>query len=92
MAVEAGVGQTRDRFLPDSSESTLDLTKERGRRFSTSDIMDPRIRTDKKIRRPLSQSYISSQDQVVPQLQNKKDDKKGRDRRGVPVTQTTPSN
>ncbi|KAA8533748.1 hypothetical protein F0562_031265 [Nyssa sinensis] len=74
-----------DRYLPDSSESTLDLKKERRRRYSTSDIMESK--SDKKTRRLRSQPYISTQDQVVPQLGNRTGDKDERDDpAGVPVT------
>jgi len=63
-----------DRYIPDSSESTLDLKPEirssrRKRLSSTSDIDNPKTRTDMKTRRPSSsQPHTSSQDQVVPQL------------------------
>ncbi|PSS32391.1 Protein Rev like [Actinidia chinensis var. chinensis] len=59
-----------DRTLPDSSESTLDLKLDRRRRYSTSDIPNPRSRTDSKTRRPPSQPFTSSLDQVVPQFEN----------------------
>ncbi|XP_058181930.1 uncharacterized protein LOC131300229 [Rhododendron vialii] len=65
-----------DRYVPDSSESTLDLKlseRRRRRRHSTSsDILHipyPKTRTDMKTKRPSSQPHTcSSQDQVVPQL------------------------
>ncbi|CAK9136793.1 unnamed protein product [Ilex paraguariensis] len=82
-----------DRYLPDSSESTLDLKKERRRRFSTSDIMDPSVTTDRKGRRRLlSQPYTSSKDQVVPQSQSRRDDKKEKAHPGVPITPAAPTN
>ncbi|KAH7841087.1 hypothetical protein Vadar_025430 [Vaccinium darrowii] len=66
-----------DRYIPDSSESTLDLKPEirrsssskRKSHSSTSDIDNPKTRTGMKTRRPSSsQPHTSSQDQVVPQL------------------------
>uniref|UniRef100_A0A5B6YV35 Uncharacterized protein n=1 Tax=Davidia involucrata TaxID=16924 RepID=A0A5B6YV35_DAVIN len=79
-----------DRYLPDSSESTLDLQKERRRRHSTSDITE--TKSDKKMRRLSSQSYTSSQDQVVPQLGNRRGDKDERGHAaGVPVTSLSPA-
>ncbi|KAK6155734.1 hypothetical protein DH2020_009982 [Rehmannia glutinosa] len=63
-----------DRYLPDTSDSTKDLGKERRRRHSTSDIVESSERkTDKKTR--ILSCQKSSQDQVVPQFQNKRDDK-----------------
>ncbi|KAL9163364.1 hypothetical protein ABFS82_06G035700 [Erythranthe guttata] len=59
-----------DRYLPDTADSTVDLGKERRRRHSASDIVEPSVRrTDTKGR------ILSCQDQVVPQFQNKRDDK-----------------
>ncbi|KAL7146361.1 hypothetical protein ABFS83_06G035600 [Erythranthe nasuta] len=59
-----------DRYLPDTADSTVDLGKERRRRHSASDIVEPSVRrTDTKSR------ILSCQDQVVPQFQNKRDDK-----------------
>ncbi|KAK4431515.1 hypothetical protein Salat_0913600 [Sesamum alatum] len=59
-----------DRYLPDTSDSTEDLCKERRRRHSTSDIVGSSgRRTEKKTRN------LSSQDQVVPQFQNKRNHK-----------------
>ncbi|KAK3039274.1 hypothetical protein RJ639_027978 [Escallonia herrerae] len=80
-----------DRYLPDSSDSTLDLKTERRRRYSTSDILDRRVKTDKRSRRQLSQPYISSQDQVVPQLENGGRDKDEEGHAGVPVTPVAPT-
>ncbi|KAI3458176.1 hypothetical protein Pfo_014839 [Paulownia fortunei] len=63
-----------DRYLPDTSESTEDLGKERRRRHSASDIVESSGRRTEKKTRILS-CQKSSQDQVVPQFQNKRDDK-----------------
>uniref|UniRef100_A0A5B6YTX2 Uncharacterized protein n=1 Tax=Davidia involucrata TaxID=16924 RepID=A0A5B6YTX2_DAVIN len=82
-----------DRYLPDSSESTLDLKKERRKRQSTSasDIMESR--TDKKLKRLSSQPYTTSQDQVVPQLGNTTGQTDERDRPDdVSVTSVAPAN
>ncbi|KAG5533772.1 hypothetical protein RHGRI_027828 [Rhododendron griersonianum] len=61
-----------DRYVPDSSESTLDLKlseRRRRRRHSTSsDIHIPypkKTRTDMKTKRPSSQPHTSSQDQLI---------------------------
>ncbi|XP_022879024.1 uncharacterized protein LOC111396752 [Olea europaea var. sylvestris] len=62
-----------DRYIPDTTESTQDLGKERRRRYSTSELN--RRKKDKRTRLLSSQSDISSQDQVVPQVNNKRDDK-----------------
>ncbi|KAL7107155.1 hypothetical protein ACP275_06G036200 [Erythranthe tilingii] len=63
-----------DRYLPDTADSTVDLGKERRRRHSASDIVEPSARrTDTKGR------ILSCQDQVVPQFQNKRDDDKDKD-------------
>ncbi|KAL6321288.1 hypothetical protein AAG906_016322 [Vitis piasezkii] len=67
-----------DRYLPDTSDSTLDLKTHPTRRFSTP--VGSRARSDrgadKKASRPLSsQPYNSSQDQVVPQLESRAGDK-----------------
>ncbi|KAL2458360.1 Uncharacterized protein Adt_03024 [Abeliophyllum distichum] len=71
-----------DRYIPDTSESTQDLGKERRRRYSTSDVIESNGRKkDKKTRSLSSQSYISSQDQVVPQVKNRRDDDKDKDER-----------
>ncbi|KAF7133484.1 hypothetical protein RHSIM_Rhsim09G0197400 [Rhododendron simsii] len=59
-----------DRYVPDSSESTLDLKlperRRRRRHSSSSDIHIPypKTRTDMKTKRPSSQPHTSSQDQV----------------------------
>ncbi|XP_052206096.1 uncharacterized protein LOC127810587 [Diospyros lotus] len=76
-----------DRHVPDSSESTLDLMKDRGthRYFPSADIRGERKRTDKKTRRPSSRSSSSSQDQVVPQLLIGECDKDARARPNVPA-------
>ncbi|PIN11009.1 hypothetical protein CDL12_16399 [Handroanthus impetiginosus] len=62
-----------DRYLPDSSESTEDLGKERRRRHSDSDIVESSGRTDKKTKILTCQK--SSQDQVVPQFPDEIEDK-----------------
>ncbi|KAM7499633.1 hypothetical protein LguiA_024047 [Lonicera macranthoides] len=59
-----------DRYLPDTCDSTVDLQKERRRRHSASDILDQRAKKDKKTRKLLSLSYVSREDQVVPQVEN----------------------
>ncbi|XP_059629301.1 uncharacterized protein LOC132271824 [Cornus florida] len=76
-----------DRYMPDSSESTLDLKKERPRRHSTSDIRESRARTDKKSRKRASQPYTS--DQVVPQLGKIGVAKEERDHHDIKVEPTT---
>ncbi|TYI63909.1 hypothetical protein E1A91_D09G049000v1 [Gossypium mustelinum] len=71
-----------DRHLPDTCESTLDSKHNVHKRnnYATSvDFIGPKRsklkgRPDKRSRRP-SQSYHSFQDQVVPQLQNRRQDK-----------------
>ncbi|XP_011076199.1 uncharacterized protein LOC105160499 [Sesamum indicum] len=62
-----------DRYLPDTSDSTEDLCKERRRRHSASDIVVSSGRTEKKTR--ILSCQKSSQDQVVPQFQNERDNK-----------------
>ncbi|XP_025013878.1 uncharacterized protein LOC8258270 isoform X2 [Ricinus communis] len=79
-----------DRYLPDSSESTLDLKSQRPKKHATSDhynISGSRSRTngrsDRRTRRLSSnrpsQRHAPSQDQVVPQLENRSGDKEERD-------------
>ncbi|KAL7183839.1 hypothetical protein ACSBR2_026088 [Camellia fascicularis] len=80
-----------DRYLPDTSESTLDLKSDRRRRHSTSDIPDARTRTHKKSGKLSSQPHTSSQDQVVPQLENGTADNFARGLPDVPaVTSAAP--
>ncbi|XAR71734.1 hypothetical protein NMG60_11018137 [Bertholletia excelsa] len=81
-----------DRHVPDSSESTLDLKRERRRRHSISDIPQRRLRSDKKTRRLSSHPYTSSQDQVVPQCQIGRVDKDGGENADVPATSGAPEN
>lgn len=64
-----------DRYLPDASDSTLDLDTQPTKpatRHSTSDILGSR--TDERIRRLLlfQPCNISPQDQVVPQFENRR--------------------
>ncbi|KAG4939699.1 hypothetical protein AAZX31_16G173300 [Glycine max] len=63
-----------DRYLPDSSESTLDLKPNPRRRtikhHAPSDSMGP---TTRRTRRRSSQPYNSSQDQAVPQVENERE-------------------
>ncbi|KAL2334649.1 hypothetical protein Fmac_015862 [Flemingia macrophylla] len=67
-----------DRDLPDTSESTLDLKPHPRRRTArhhapSADSMGPTSRrTTRRIRRS-SQPYNSSQDQVVPQVENERE-------------------
>ncbi|KAL8543923.1 hypothetical protein ACS0TY_004468 [Phlomoides rotata] len=56
-----------DRYIPDSSESTQDLAKQRR---TTSDNVESSERTEKKIR--ILSCKISSEDQVVPNFENKR--------------------
>ncbi|KAL5080976.1 hypothetical protein RYX36_009397 [Vicia faba] len=60
-----------DRHLPDSSESTLDLkphNRSRTRKYhAPSDLIGPATR---RVRRRTSQPFNSSQDQVVPHVEN----------------------
>ncbi|KAI8005940.1 hypothetical protein LOK49_LG07G00453 [Camellia lanceoleosa] len=92
-----------DRYLPDTSESTLDLKSDRRRRHSTSgmrnlahvslcrNIPDARTRTHKKSGKLSSQPHTSSQDQVVPQLENGTADNFARGLPDVPaVTSAAP--
>ncbi|KAK7270844.1 hypothetical protein RJT34_26308 [Clitoria ternatea] len=60
-----------DRYLPDSSESTLDLKPRRCTRkhHPPSDSMGPTTRR----RRRSSQPYNSSHDQVVPHVENERE-------------------
>ncbi|KAH7557605.1 hypothetical protein ACOSP7_027439 [Xanthoceras sorbifolium] len=76
-----------DRLLPDTSDSTLDLKKhgtnnKHALNPSAADIIGSRRRSnidskaDKRARRKsYHQSYTSSQDQVVPQMENRRGDK-----------------
>ncbi|KAK7380273.1 hypothetical protein VNO78_32781 [Psophocarpus tetragonolobus] len=63
-----------DRYLPDTSESTLDLKphpRHRTRKLhAPSDSMGP---TTRRTRRRSSQPYNSSLDQVVPQVENERE-------------------
>ncbi|XP_020221775.1 uncharacterized protein LOC109804371 [Cajanus cajan] len=65
-----------DRYLPDTSESTLDLKphSHRGtvKHHAPSDSMGPINRRRRSMRRS-SQPYNSSQDQVVPQVENERE-------------------
>ncbi|KAF5743551.1 hypothetical protein HS088_TW08G00135 [Tripterygium wilfordii] len=70
-----------DRYLPDSSESTLDLKTHRRKKHASSvDVVESRSKmggkADKRTRRPSSQSHPcnSSEFQVVPQLGNRRDE------------------
>ncbi|XVF09830.1 hypothetical protein REPUB_Repub07fG0130400 [Reevesia pubescens] len=90
-----------DRHLPDSSESTLDCKRNiqtRKRHAISVDFIGTTRskingRPDKRSRRPLrSQSYDSSQDQVVPQIENRTGDKDKKDLPNVPVASMAPAN
>ncbi|KAF5731143.1 hypothetical protein HS088_TW19G00748 [Tripterygium wilfordii] len=71
-----------DRYLPDSSESTLDLKTHRRKKhaFSVDHAVGSKTKiggkVDKRTRRPSSRSQPcnSAQDQVVPQLGNREDE------------------
>ncbi|KAL1531435.1 hypothetical protein AAHA92_31572 [Salvia divinorum] len=65
-----------DRYLPDTSDSTLDLDKYRSSTstFHTDNVESSGRRTERKTRILACQK--SSQDQVVPEFQNKGDDKR----------------
>ncbi|KAJ6688738.1 COLD REGULATED PROTEIN 27 [Salix koriyanagi] len=72
-----------DRYLPDSSESTLDLKSQRKKKHGTPDIVGPSRtrmegRVDKRSTRRFPSShkhYDPSQDQVVPQADIRTNDK-----------------
>ncbi|KAJ0042183.1 hypothetical protein Pint_17415 [Pistacia integerrima] len=87
-----------DRYLPDTSDSTLDLKKHpRKKQVTTVDnIIGPRAvagsqhsRIYKRTRRHSYQSHTSSEDQVVPQLGNRRDDE---DESGASNVHVAPSN
>ncbi|KAF3433011.1 hypothetical protein FNV43_RR24113 [Rhamnella rubrinervis] len=68
-----------DRYLPDTSESTLDLKPHRSKKYYISDSTCKRGRRDRRaekrsrrvmLSQPLTSS--SSQDQVVPQFENRR--------------------
>ncbi|KAK8324401.1 hypothetical protein V6Z12_A12G295600 [Gossypium hirsutum] len=81
-----------DRHLPDSSESTLDCKQhnvQSRRKHASSDSLittrsKMKVKTDKRSKRPSSSSqsqrYDSSEDQVVPEIINRTDDKDGEKR------------
>ncbi|KAJ4847449.1 hypothetical protein Tsubulata_046727 [Turnera subulata] len=89
-----------DRLLPDSSESTLDLKSPQYRRnnHTALEITGRRRRSglvdDKRTRRLSSpgQCYDPSQDQVVPQLENRTGDKDERDPPTAAVAPSAPTN
>ncbi|XP_051138467.1 uncharacterized protein LOC127256480 isoform X2 [Andrographis paniculata] len=66
-----------DRYLPDTAESTQDLAKERRTRHCTASASGSRGRMDKKTRNFSCQK--SSQDQVVPQVDIRRNDDKDND-------------
>ncbi|GAV72502.1 hypothetical protein CFOL_v3_15990 [Cephalotus follicularis] len=76
-----------DRYIPDSFESTLDLKSRRQKKHTTSEIIGSKAemdaRSDKRSRR---RQHSASQDQVVPQLENRTGDKDERDPSNAPVT------
>ncbi|KAJ0099183.1 hypothetical protein Patl1_20097 [Pistacia atlantica] len=88
-----------DRYLPDTSDSTLDLKKHpRKKQVTTVDnhnIINPRAaagshsRIYKRTRRHSYQPHTSSEDQVVPQLRNRRDDE---DESGASNENVAPSN
>ncbi|XP_015878048.1 uncharacterized protein LOC107414449 [Ziziphus jujuba] len=66
-----------DRHLPDSSDSTLDSKPQRNKKHGISDLICKRSRRDgrtgKRTRRVMpSQPLNSSEDQVVPQFENRR--------------------
>ncbi|EOY23137.1 PREDICTED: uncharacterized protein LOC18605526 isoform X2 [Theobroma cacao] len=87
-----------DRHLPDSSESTLDCKPNQTRKkHATSDFIGTtgskrKGRPDKRARRPPSKPHDSSQDQVVPQIENRTGDKDEEDLPNVPVASMAPAN
>ncbi|CAK7337242.1 unnamed protein product [Dovyalis caffra] len=93
-----------DRYMPDSSESTLDLKSQRRKKHgspSPVDIFGPSRtrmegRVDKRSTRRFSshhKHYDPSQDQVVPQLENAASDKDDRDLPNVAIAPPmTPAN
>ncbi|KAJ8771445.1 hypothetical protein K2173_026622 [Erythroxylum novogranatense] len=70
-----------DRYLPDTSESTLDLKSQRRTKQPSSETLGKRTRTlmeagtDRRTRRISSHRHDPSQDQVVPQLGNRSGDR-----------------
>ncbi|XWS48416.1 hypothetical protein CRYUN_Cryun13aG0074500 [Craigia yunnanensis] len=87
-----------DRHLPDSSESTLDCKQniQRRKRHATSaDFIGTTTskmkgRPNKSSRRP-SQPHISSQDQVVPEIENRTGDKDETGLPNVPIASMAPA-
>ncbi|KAK4571688.1 hypothetical protein RGQ29_030200 [Quercus rubra] len=72
-----------DRYLPDSSDSTLDLKKHRNKKlvkqgvgYMGNNVKGARAKlygkTDKRTRRVSSQPSIPPQDQVVPHLESRR--------------------
>ncbi|KAL9375917.1 hypothetical protein Peur_032796 [Populus x canadensis] len=82
-----------DRYLPDSSESTLDLKSQRKKKHGTPDVVGASRtrmegRVDKRSTRRFSshhKHYDPSQDQVVPQADIRTNDKDERDLPNVAV-------
>ncbi|KAJ8752888.1 hypothetical protein K2173_008623 [Erythroxylum novogranatense] len=86
-----------DRYLPDSSESTMDLKSQRRKKQPCSEIVCTRTRimderAEKRTRRISSQLYDPSEDQVVPQTGNRTGDKDERDSPNVTIAPVTPVN
>ncbi|XP_022774215.1 uncharacterized protein LOC111316517 isoform X2 [Durio zibethinus] len=86
-----------DRHLPDSSDSTLDCKYniQTRKKHATSDfIVSTRSnvtgRPDKRSRR--TSSHDSSQDQVVPQIENRTGDNDEKDLTREPIASTAPAN
>ncbi|XP_044504991.1 uncharacterized protein LOC123225174 [Mangifera indica] len=66
-----------DRYLPDTSESTVDLKTHRRKKKATTvddNKVGPRAAGSNSRRRNSYHPHTSSQDQVVPQLGNRRDD------------------
>ncbi|KAJ4706067.1 C5a peptidase [Melia azedarach] len=79
-----------DRYLPDTSDSTLDLKTQRRKKHTTSGadiIIGPRSGIDRRRRRQSYHHYphTSSQDQVVPQLGDGRGDKDESDPSDAPA-------
>ncbi|XP_021289822.1 uncharacterized protein LOC110420773 isoform X2 [Herrania umbratica] len=87
-----------DRHLPDSSESTLDCKQNQTRKkHATSDFIGVtrskmKGRPDKRSRRPPSKPQDSSQDQVVPQIDNRTGDKDEEQLPNEPVASVAAAN
>ncbi|KAE8705304.1 putative FAD-binding Berberine family protein [Hibiscus syriacus] len=79
-----------DRHLPDTSDSTLDCKRNAPTTrnhttsgFTGSNRCRMKVRPGKRSRRSSSRSLASSEDQVVPQVENRREDKE--EKQGVPI-------